>query len=243
MSKADIEFLEHKAYNLRVNSLKSTTEAGSGHPTSALSAADIVSALFFYAMNYDISNPSNPSNDRFILSKGHAAPVLYSAYKELGIISESQLMTLRQFNSPLEGHPSTRFRYIEAATGSLGCGLSIGLGMALSSRLSNHSFYTYVLLGDSEMAEGSVWEAIEVASFYKVSNLIAIVDFNRLGQSTETMDDHDAAKHQAKWEAFGWHTIIINGHSMCEIVDALDQAKNITDKSGTGKSGTDESRR
>ena len=230
MSKADIPFLERKAYNLRVDSVMATTAAGSGHVTSALSAADMVAAIFFHALRYNIQNPDDPSNDRFILSKGHAAPVLYAAWKEIGILSEEELLSLRQFNSVLEGHPTPRFRYTEAATGSLGCGLSIGVGMALSCRLSNQEFYTYVLLGDSEMSEGSVWEACEMAAYYKADNLIALVDLNRLGQSTETLDDHNVSKHESKWKAFGWHTITINGHDMCAIVSALDEAKKIESK-------------
>lgn len=214
---------------MRVLSLKSTTEAGSGHPTTALSAAEIVAALFFYAMNYNAENPDDPTNDRFILSKGHAAPILYAAWKEVGVLTEDEVLDLRSFNSVLEGHPTARFAYTEAATGSLGCGLSVGLGMALSGRLSDIPFYTYVLLGDSEMAEGSVWEACELASFYRTDHLIAIVDFNRLGQSTETMDDHDIDKHRKRWEAFGWYTICIDGHSMEAVVEALDAAKKVKD--------------
>lgn len=230
MSKVDIPFLEHKAYNLRVNSVRATTAAGSGHVTSALSAADMVAAIFFHALRYNIQNPDDPSNDRFILSKGHAAPLLYAVWKEMGILSEEELLNLRQFDSVLEGHPTPRFRYTEAATGSLGCGLSFGVGMALSCRLSNQEFYTYVLLGDSETSEGSVWEACEVAAYYKADNLIALVDLNRLGQSTETIDNHNIAKHEAKWKAFGWHTIAINGHDLCAIVNALDEAKKVDGK-------------
>ncbi len=227
MNKELIAALRGRAYNLRVLSLKATTEAGSGHPTSALSAADIVAALFFYAMHYNSENPDDPTNDRFILSKGHAAPVLYAAWEQVGVLTIEQLLTLRQFGSELEGHPNTRFPYIDAATGSLGCGLSIGLGMALSTRLTEIPFYTYVLLGDSEMTEGSCWEAIEIAAFYKVERLIAIVDLNRLGQSTETIDDHHPQKHAERWKAFGWRTIIINGHDMGAIVTALDEAKKV----------------
>lgn len=219
------ELLREKAYNLRVLSLKATTQAGSGHPTSCLSCADIVSALFFHAMQYDASNDNNPTNDRFILSKGHAAPILYAAWEQIGILSEAELLTLRQFNSGLEGHPTARFSRFEAATGSLGCGLSIGLGMALSTRLSHINFYTYVLLGDSEMAEGSVWEACEIAAYYKVHNLIAIVDVNRLGQSTQTIEGHDVQNFEQKFAAFGWDTFVINGHNMESIVQALDDAR------------------
>ncbi len=226
MNSETISLLKQRAYNLRVLSLKATTNAGSGHPTSALSAADLVAALFFHAMQYNPENPDDPSNDRFILSKGHAVPVLYAAWEQVGVISQDELMTLRSFTSVLEGHPTPRFPYNEAATGSLGCGLSIGLGMALSARLQDQSCYTYVLLGDSEMAEGSVWEAIEVAAYYKTNRLIALVDFNGLGQSTEPMDDHDVAKHAAKWKAFGWHTLVVDGHIMEAVVAALDDAKN-----------------
>jgi transketolase len=228
MVSADtIKRLKARAYNLRVLSLKATTEAGSGHPTSALSAADIVAALFFHAMQFNTEQPDAPDNDRFILSKGHAAPVLYAAWEQVGVLTESELMTLRHFSSVLEGHPTARFAYTEAATGSLGCGLSIGLGMALSSRLSKQHFYTYVLLGDSEMAEGSNWEAIEIAAHYKTDNLIAIVDLNRLGQSTETLDDHHLKQHVERWQAFGWHTICIDGHVMEQVVAALDEARSI----------------
>ncbi len=227
---ANIPHLKRKAYALRRLSVLATSEAGSGHPTSCLSAADIVAALFFHAMKFDPADPSNPSNDRFILSKGHAAPVLYAVWKELGALSEEELMQLRKFDSPLEGHPVSRFVYNEAATGSLGCGFSVGLGMALSSKLNKIPFYTYVLLGDSEMTEGSVWEAIEMAEFYKATNLVAIVDMNRLGQTTETIDDHDPEKHAKRWQGFGWRTICIDGHNMQEIVTALDKAREPQEK-------------
>ncbi len=217
--------LKSHAYQLRLLSIESTTEAGSGHPTSALSAADMVAALFFYAMKFDPAHPKSDTNDRFILSKGHAAPVLYAAWKEVGVLSLKEVMSLRKFTSVLEGHPTPRFPYNEAATGSLGCGLSIGLGMALSSRLKELSFFTYVLLGDSEMTEGSVWEAIELAAYYNVRNLVALVDLNGLGQTTQTIDDHHAHKHAKRWEAFGWKAICINGHAMEEIVSALDEAR------------------
>jgi len=221
----NLDYLKYKAYQLRVLSLEATTAAGSGHPTSALSAADMVAALYFHALNYDYTNPYNEQNDRFILSKGHAVPVVYAALEQLGVISKQELLTLRQFNSVLEGHPTPRFIYNEAATGSLGNGLSIGLGMALSSRLSGHQFHVYVMLGDSEMSEGSNWEACELAAFYKVDNLIALIDVNRLGQSTQTMEGHDLESYRKKLQAFGWHTLIIDGHNMEAIVQALSDAK------------------
>jgi len=218
-------FLEHKAYLMRVNSLLMTTQAGSGHPTSALSAADIVACLFFHTMKYDPQNPNNPNNDRFILSKGHASPLFYAAWKEVGVLTQEQLMTYRQFGSILEGHPTLRFDRTEAATGSLGMGLSIGAGMAISANIDHRDFYTYVLLGDSEVAEGSVWEAAEIAAYYKLNNLVAILDCNRLGQSTATMHEHHAHRYEAKFQAFGWHTLVIDGHDMQQVMTALDKAK------------------
>ncbi|MGE0207356.1 MAG: transketolase [Candidatus Babeliales bacterium] len=230
MNNALVDFLNHKAYAMRVSSLQMTTHAGSGHPTSALSAADIMAVLFFYTMQYDPKNHDNPNNDRFILSKGHASPILYAAYKELGILSEQDLMTYRTFGSVLEGHPTPRFSYSQAATGSLGQGLSIAAGIALSAFMDKRHFYTYALLGDSEVAEGSVWEAVEVAAYYKLHNLVAILDENRLGQSTETIDGYDSNKYAQKFEAFGWNPLIVNVHSVIELMNAFDQAQKSKDK-------------
>ena len=223
-------FLEHIAYKIRLSSIEATTCAGSGHPTSALSAADLVTALFFYGMHFDPQNPHNPNNDRFILSKGHAAPALYAVWEELGIISHHELLQLRTINSPLEGHPTPLFSRCEAATGSLGQGLSIGAGIALSAKIDNYTFKTFVLLGDSELAEGSVWEALEISAYYKLNNLIAILDCNRLGQSTETMSGYHLEQYQAKFKAFGWHTIIVNGHDMADIMKALNGISHNTEK-------------
>ncbi len=192
------KFLEYKAYKIRLESLLMTTKAGSGHPTSVLSCADIVSALFFYAMHFDPDNFNNPNNDHFILSKGHASPALYAVWKELGKLTEQELMTYRQFGSSLEGHPTRRFVYAEAATGSLGMGLSIGAGMALAQRLDKRVNYNYVLMGDSEITEGSIWEAAEIAAYYKLSHLIGIVDCNRLGQSSETIHGYHAQRYAQK---------------------------------------------
>lgn len=230
LSSAERTYLEHKAYNLRKLSLEATTAAGSGHPTSALSAADIVSALFFHTMKLDFTDPHNPDNDRFILSKGHAIPVVYAAWQQAGVVSEEQLMTLRTFDSVLEGHPTPRFVYNEAATGSLGMGLSIGLGMALSARLENRSFYTYVMMGDSEMAEGSIWESCELAAYYKASNLVAIIDVNRLGQSTQTMEGWNTEDYKNKFIAFGWNAWVIDGHDLEQIVEALQKTSQKSDK-------------
>ena len=223
--------LKQKATNLRIHSIISTSEAGSGHPTTCLSAADIVSALFFHAMRYDCADAQNPNNDRFILSKGHAAPLLYAAYAEAGIIPVDDLLTLRQIDSILEGHPTPRFDWTEVATGSLGQGLSLGLGMALNGKYLDKSDYrVYVLLGDGETAEGGVWEAAALASHYQLNNLIGIVDVNALGQSQRTMYAFDIDTYCRRFEAFGWQTIGIDGHDFDEILPALEKAKTSTDK-------------
>ena len=223
--------LEKKATNLRIHSILSTSEAGSGHPTTCLSAADIVSTLFFHTMRYDCADAQNPNNDRFILSKGHAAPLLYAAYAEAGIIPSDDLLTLRQIDSILEGHPTPRFDWTEVATGSLGQGLSLGLGMALNGKYLDKSDYrVYVLLGDGETAEGGVWEAAALASHYQLNNLIGIIDVNALGQSQRTMYVHDIDTYCSRFEAFGWQTIGIDGHNFDEILSALEKAKSSTDK-------------
>ncbi len=207
---------------LRRDVVEMTFAAGSGHLTSCLSAAEIVSALFFDVMKYDTKNAYNPDNDEFILSKGHAAPLLYAALERTGCI-EVDLLKLRKFDSVLEGHPipSGELSWIKVATGSLGQGLGVGVGMALAGKLQQRKFRTYVLLGDSECSEGSVWEAAELASYYKLNNLIAIIDVNKLGQRGETMLGYDLKTYAARFKAFGWQTIIVDGHNITEIVKAL----------------------
>ena len=226
-----LQSLEAMGNQLRIHSIVSTSEAGSGHPTSCMSAADLVAAVFFLAMRYDVSNPKNPLNDRFVLSKGHAAPLLYAAFAEAGVIPVEELKTLREFTSDLEGHPTPRLPFVEVATGSLGQGLSCAVGMALNSKyldkVDNHIF---VLLGDGESAEGSVWEGAEIASYYNLNNLTAIVDVNALGQSQRTMYGHDTEVYRRRFEAFGFQAIAIDGHDMAQIVAALDQALTTTDK-------------
>jgi transketolase len=230
ISQEALLFLSHQALNLRIDSMRATTASQSGHPTSCFSAADIISVIFFHLLRYDIKNPKYSNNDRFILSKGHAIPVVYAAWKNLGVISDELLMTLRRVDSVLEGHPTPRFAYNEAATGSLGQGLSIGLGMALQAKKDHLDFRTYVMMGDGEIAEGSIWEAAELAAHYKLDNLVGIVDCNRLGQSEEVMHDHDAVKYARKFEACDWHSIIINGHDNAEILKAFQQAQQIKDR-------------
>lgn len=217
--------LQAKANLLRIHSIRTTTKAGSGHPTTCLSAADLVAALFFHALRYDASNPRYPLNDRVIFSKGHAAPLLYAAWAEAGAFPVEHLDTLRQFESDLEGHPTPRFAWYGAATGSLGQGLSIGAGMALSLKRDGLPPRVYVLLGDGETAEGAVWEAAAFASYYNLNNLIAIVDINRQGQSQPTMLQHDLATYQRRLEAFGWQAATIDGHDLEQILSALDAAQ------------------
>lgn len=220
-----IDFLKEKGRRLRIHSLRSTTAAGSGHPSSCLSAADLISVLFFGQMRYDPRDPVNPENDRFILSKGHAAPLLYAAWAEAGIIEESRLTTLRRLDSDLEGHPTPRLPWVDVATGSLGQGLSAGLGMALAARMNNLAYNTYVLLGDGECAEGAVWEAAGAASYYKVANLYAIIDVNGLGQSQQTMHRFDVDNFAAKFRAFGWYALTVDGHNYAEIIDAFSRCE------------------
>lgn len=212
---------------IRYYTLVSTTAAGSGHPTSSLSATDLMTVLFFGEnFRFDAGDPSHPNNDRLIFSKGHASPLFYALWAAAGKVTEEELLQLRKFRSPLEGHPTPAFRYTEAATGSLGQGLSIGVGLALNARyLDKLPYRTYVLLGDSEMAEGSVWEAMEIASHYKLGNLTAIMDGNRLGQRGETMYGHDLDVYRRRAEAFGWDTAMIDGHDLNLIQAAYDQAR------------------
>jgi transketolase len=220
-----IELLKEKGRRLRIHSLKATTAAASGHPSSCLSAADLVSVIFFREMRFDPADAANPANDRFILSKGHAAPLLYAAYAEAGILPVDSLTSLRRLDSDLEGHPTPRLPWVDVATGSLGQGLSAALGESFAARLDNAGFNTYALLGDGECAEGSVWEAAELAAYYKVANLFAIVDVNSLGQSQRTMDQFDVQRFADKFRAFGWYAVTVDGHNYVEIIDALGRCR------------------
>jgi transketolase len=209
------------ATRLRIHSLRMTTAAGSGHPTTCLSAADLAACLFFREMRWNTTDPNDPANDELVLSKGHAAPLLWSAYAEAGIIPFESLLDLRKLTSDLEGHPTPRMPWIKAATGSLGQGLSVGIGMALAQRLDRSPARTFVLMGDGECAEGQVWEAAAAAACWKLRNLVAIVDVNRLGQSDPTMHEHDLAALKRKFAAFGWDAIIVDGHKIDKILAAL----------------------
>lgn len=223
---ANKEELEKIATLIRYLSLVSTTEAGSGHPTSSLSAADLMTCLLFGGVfRFDTEQPEYLNNDRLIFSKGHASPLFYSLWAAAGKVSEAEMMTMRKFGSPLEGHPTVAFPFTEASTGSLGQGLSIGVGMAMNAKLLDGLPYrTYVLLGDSEMAEGSQYEAMEIASWYKLDNLIGVLDVNRLGQRGETMYGHDLTVYERRIASFGWETFVIDGHSMDEILAAYGKA-------------------
>ena len=227
----NIQDLKDKAKLIRKWSMVSTTEAGSGHPTSCLSAADITTVLFDKYFTYDIKNPLNLYNDRFVLSKGHAAPLLYSLFGVAGAYPLEEIKTLRKFGSRFEGHPTPKFVYAEAATGSLGQGLSVGAGLALLAKRENLPAKTFVLLGDGELAEGQVWEAANFASFHKLNNLIAILDINRLAQSGETMFGHHMEKYVDRFKGFGFDVISIDGHDMEAIINAFEKAvNNKTDK-------------
>jgi transketolase len=217
--------LTNIATRLRIDSVRSTSEAGSGHPTSCASAADIMAALFFAELRFDPKDPRHPGADRFVLSKGHAAPILYAAWAEAGAFDRSELLKLREIGSDLEGHPTPRLPFVDVATGSLGQGICAAIGIALNARRIRSDYRTYCLLGDGESAEGSVWEAAEVGAQDGLDNLCAITDVNGLGQSRATMWQHDLEQFARRWRAFGWHTITINGHDINQILDALAEAR------------------
>ena len=222
-----ITALEQVALRLRIASIRATSQAGSGHPSSCCSAADIVAALFFAQMRFDPRNPQHDENDRFVLSKGHAAPLLYAAWAEAGYVPADELRNLRAFDSDLEGHPTPRLPFVDVATGSLGQGICAAIGIALNARRIGSDYRTYVLIGDGESAEGSVWEAAQVAHRYGLDNLCAITDVNGYGQSRATQWGHDMEAYRARWEAFGWRAIVIDGHDMRQVVDALDEAAGV----------------
>lgn len=208
--------LRRMANKLRIDSLRSTTIAGSGHPTSCLSCAELMSCLFFSELQ---------AEDEFLLSKGHAAPILWAAYAEAGLIPREDLQTLRKIDSVLEGHPTPRMPLVRVATGSLGQGLAAGVGMALAKRITGSTARIYVLLGDGECAEGSVWEAANSAAYYSLNNLCVLIDVNRLGQSEPTMHQHALEPYRDKFRAFGWDALMIDGHSVPDILNAFEQAQ------------------
>src|ERR1700738_3882748 len=203
------------AQQLRTDSIRSTTEAGSGHPTSSMSAADLMAVLMISYLHYDFDNPKNPHNDHLIFSKGHASPLLYSMYKAAGAITDEELLTLRKFGSRLEGHPTPVIPWVDVATGSLGQGLPIAVGVALAGKyLDKLPFHVWVLCGDSELAEGSIWEGLDKAGHYGLSNFTAIFDVNRLGQRGETEFGWDTGVYRGRVEAFGARPVVIGGHDL-----------------------------
>lgn len=232
----DYSFLKKICQLIRYDIITATSTAGSGHPTSSLSAVELMTTLFFSGFFHcDLKHPDFFSNDRVIFSKGHASPLLYSLYHAAGAITYDELMKLRTFDSPLEGHPTPRFPFVEVATGSLGQGLSIGLGMTLGIQLRIKNLKlkiermprVYVLLGDSEMAEGEVWEALQLAAYYKLDNLIGILDINRLGQRGETMLGWDIEQYQKRIASFGWKTVVIDdGHDLQKVHAAFEHIGN-----------------
>jgi transketolase len=230
-TKPSLNELEETAKAIRRLIIQITTEAGSGHPSSSLSAVEVVTALYFGGyLRHNKANPRDPKRDRFILSKGHAVPVLYAALCQAGYYSFEQIMTLRKLGSPFEGHPNMkRLDTMEASTGSLGQGLSLGIGHALACRLDGLDAHTYVMMGDGEMGEGQVWEAIATAEKYKLSNLTAIVDQNGYQQTGATKDVLNLTPFAAKFEAFGWHTQVIEGNSMKAVLEGLEKARAVTD--------------
>src|SRR5262245_64941486 len=217
----DYAYLTELGQQLRVDAIRCSAAAGSGHPTSSMSAADLMAVLLARHLRYDFGAPELPGNDHLIFSKGHASPLLYAMYKAAGAITDDELLTFRKLGSRLEGHPTPIIPWVDVATGSLGQGLPIGVGVALAGkRFDRLDYRVWVLCGDSEMAEGSMWEAFEHAAFYGLSNLTAIIDVNRLGQTGETMHGWDLDSYAKRAQAFGWHTIEIDGHD----VGAIDRA-------------------
>ncbi len=226
MPERDLQYLTELAAQLRVDSVRAAAEAGSGHPTSSMSAADLMAVLFACHLHYDFENPDNPANDHLIFSKGHASPLLYALFKAAGVVDDKELLTFRRRGSRLEGHPTPRLPWVDVATGSLGQGLPVGVGVAMAGRLERMPYRVWVLCGDSELAEGSIWEAAEHAGCEGLANLTAIVDVNRLGQRGPTRHGWDTGAYARRFGAFGWHTIEIDGHDPGQIDYALSDACN-----------------
>ncbi|NP_932336.3 transketolase-like protein 2 [Danio rerio] len=226
-----LQALKDIANKLRIHSIRQTCASNSGHPTSCCSAAELMSVLFFHTMRYKAGDPRNPCNDRFILSKGHAAPILYAAWAEAGYIKASDLLNLRKIDSDLEGHPTPKLAFVDVATGSLGQGLGAACGMAYTGKyLDKSSYRVYCMLGDGECSEGSVWEAMAFASHYKLDNLVAILDVNRLGQSEPAPLQHNVNVYKERCEAFGFNTYVVDGHDVEELCKAMWHAEGVKGK-------------
>src|SRR5215467_13216115 len=225
-SGTGLDVVADLAAQLRVDSVRSSTSAGSGHPTSSMSAADLLAVLITRYLRYDWTEPHDPANDHLIFSKGHASPLLYAVFKAAGVVTDEELMTgYRRFGQRLEGHPTPVLPWVDVATGSLGQGLPDGVGVALAGKyLERRAYRVWVLCGDGELAEGSIWEAVDKASHYKLSNLIAIMDVNRLGQSGPTELGWDLDAYARRFEAFGARVLVIDGHDLAAIDGALAKA-------------------
>lgn len=227
----DVEKLQHIANKLRIECVKATEASKSGHPTSCSSMAEIMSVLFFHTMRYKVSAPRDANSDRFVLSKGHAAPILYAAWAEAGLFPTSELLNLRKFDSDLEGHPTPRLNFVDVGTGSLGQGLSVAAGMAyVGKNYDKASYRVYCLIGDGEAAEGSIWEALHFSSYYKLDNLCAIFDINRLGQSEPTSLQHNMEVYRKRLEAFGFNALVVDGHDVEELAKAFHEAQNTKER-------------
>jgi len=227
----DLEKLKSIAKEVRKDIIRMTGNAGSGHPGGSLSCVEILITLFFKIMRHDPKNPKWEDRDRFILSKGHAAPALYAVLAQSGYINREELLTLRKINSRLQGHPDRRFLDIlEVSTGSLGQGLSVGVGIALAGKIDKKDYRVYVLIGDGESQEGQVWEAAMFSSFHKLDNLCAIMDYNKFQLDGRIKDILDIEPVIKKWESFGWKVFEVNGHSFEELIEAFNEAKNIKGK-------------
>ncbi|KAH0955266.1 hypothetical protein HN011_000220 [Eciton burchellii] len=221
-----IQQLQDLSNKLRIHTINATQASKSGHPTSCSSIAEIMSVLFFHVMRYKVTDPRDANSDRFILSKGHAAPILYAAWAETGFFPSSELLNLRRFYSDLEGHPTPRLDFVDVGTGSLGQGLSVAAGMAyVGKNFDKASYRVYSLIGDGEMAEGSIWEALNFSSFYKLDNLCAIFDINRLGQSDPTSLQHDMETYRKRLESFGFNALVVDGHDIEELIKAFYEAQ------------------
>ncbi|MDD5504993.1 MAG: transketolase [Candidatus Omnitrophica bacterium] len=230
MKRPDIAVLKNEAKQIRRDILTMLSRAGSGHTGSSLSCVEILLSLYRYKLKYDANNPHWPQRDRFVLSKGHGCPALYAVLSACGFFSKEKLMTLRQLGSSLQGHPQIGLPGLEASTGSLGQGLSIANGMALSAKLDKNRTRVYCLLGDGEINEGQVWEAAMTASHYKLDNLCAIVDYNKLQIDGFLCDIKDMLSIKDKWSAFGWHTMQADGHDFSQIMQALDESETASGK-------------
>jgi transketolase len=221
-----VKRLEEEAQQLRITDIRMLVEAGSGHPGGTLSAADMIAALYLDRLRLRPEEPDWPDRDRFVLSKGHCVPIVYAALARVGFLSEDQLMTLRKFGSPLQGHPDrVRCPGIEAATGSLGQGLSMAVGMAVAGKLDGATWGVYCMVGDGESQAGQLWEAAMLAGKRGLDNLVGILDFNQVQQSDKVVNILDIDPVVKKWEAFGWRVLEIDGHDLEQILDALDEAE------------------